>query len=109
LFPERIKVTLSFVREILAYAAEHASEIREVNEKAERATIEAADTKIKKGVRFRMVSGETLRNMPSYEYAPQTQPDGSVQYRPTQTKIYLDSVRYFGQFEATVESTVPTG
>jgi hypothetical protein len=51
-----------------------------------------------------MVPGEVLRNMPSYAYEEEM-----GQLKPTQQRVTLDSVIYYGSFQADVLSMVPDG
>lgn len=111
-FEERINSTYAFVKEILNYAAENSEEIRYANKDAEQATINRIDQeagKVKKGVRFKMVPLETLTKFPTYNYKPETQPDGKIQLKRQPEKVILDSVVYYAAFKAEVESTLPSG
>lgn len=111
-FERRIFSTNAFVTEILQYAADHATLIRSVNKLAEDDTkiIYKEDAgQLKKGVRYRMVPSEVLRNMPTYAYEPETGEDGKPQYKPAKWTTKLDSVVYFGGFSADVKATIPSG
>jgi hypothetical protein len=108
-FSQRITSTYYFVDEILRYAASHSNEIKEIVTEAERLTLEAVKKNSRKGVRFRMVPSGTIDWLPSYNYKPETQADGTVEYVPTQERINLPNVTYHGGFEAIAESSVPSG
>lgn len=108
-FEMRTKSTYYFVEEILGYAAEHSEEIKQVTKEAERLTLEGVRSNVKKGVRFKMVPSGGFDWLPSYDYKPETQADGTIEYKPTKDRINLPNVTYYAGFEATVESTVPAG
>ncbi|HMJ69606.1 MAG TPA: M14 family metallopeptidase [Cyclobacteriaceae bacterium] len=108
-FKNRIYSTNAFVTEILTYAAGHASQIRSINKQAEAKVMEQKPGIVKKGVRYRMVPSEVLRNMPSYAYEPEIGVDGKMEYKPARWMTTLDSVVYYGGFNAEVEATIPGG
>jgi hypothetical protein len=111
-FKQRIFSTNAFVTEILQYAADHAAEIKSINRQAEEKTKQTYVNdvgKIKKGVRYRMVPSEILRDMPSYAYELEMGVDGKVSYKPARWTTTLDSVIYHAGFQAQVKSTVPGG
>jgi hypothetical protein len=111
-FKDRIYSTNALVTEILAYSAGHATAIRSVNKKAEEETRQVYTAQagaMKKGVRYRMVPSEVLRNMPSYAYEAEMGADGKMRYKPARWMTTLDSVVYYGGFNAEVQSTIPKG
>ncbi len=109
-FEKRIYSTYAFVNEILDYASAHATQIRTINKKAEETTIRkySEGLKMKKGVRFKMVASEVLNDMPVYEHEL-TEVDGKVEVVRKPGIVRLDSVNYYGGFQAEVESTMPSG
>jgi len=111
-FYQRVHSTYSFVTEILEYTNQHAQEISAINQKAEREAIRKVREeagKIKKGVRFKMVSHETIDDFITYDYVSTKKADSTLQWFRTGKIVSFDGVKYFGQFEATVESTLPSG
>ncbi|MFZ6009392.1 MAG: M14 family metallopeptidase [Bacteroidota bacterium] len=111
-FYQRIHSTYSFVTEILDYTNKHAAEILSVNQKAEEAAIKnvvEGSGKIKKGVRFKMVPSEKLNGFKTYDYVQTKKPDGSAEYLRTGRVVTYNDVLYHGEFQATVESTLPRG
>jgi hypothetical protein len=111
-FYQRIHSTYRFITEILEYTHEHADEIRSTNQKAEAEAIRKVKEeagKVKKGVRFRMVSGEKLNNFITYDYVGSKKVDSTLQWFRTGKIISLDNINYYAQFEPTVESTLPSG
>lgn len=111
-FYQRIHSTYTFVSEILAYTNSHPKEIIETNKRAEAETIQealAGAGKIRKGVRFKMVPLEKLRDFISYDYIQKSKADGTKEFVRT-GKIYrFDDVTYHARFEPTIESTIPNG
>lgn len=111
-FYQRIHSTYAFVNEILEYTNDHASEIRQVNTKAEAASIALAaknGSRIKKGVRYKMVSTEILKDFKTYDYIGVQSADGATQWKRTGKIRLLDSVNYHASFEPQLFSTVPSG
>jgi hypothetical protein len=111
-FYQRVHSTYSFVTEILEYTNQHAGEILSTNKKAEAEAIRKVREeagKIKKGVRFKMVSHETIKDFITYDYVSSKKADSTLQWFRTGKIISVDEVNYFGQFEATLESTLPSG
>lgn len=111
-FYQRIHSTHAFITEILEYTNLHASEITAINKKAEQNTIQKVNTsagKVKMGVRYKMISNETIKDFITYDYISTVQPDSSVKWYRTGRIISIDSVRYFGSYEPVVESTLPRG
>lgn len=103
-FKDRIISTNVFVTEILLYAAGHAAEIKSINKLAEDHA--QSQGNVKKGVRYSMVPGDTIYNMPTYDY----EIDASTKkYKPTKRRTTLDTVIYFGGFQSQTESTMPSG
>jgi len=111
-FYQRIFSTYAFVTEILDYTHQHTNEIIQINRKADADAIlkvkQQAGT-LKKGVRFKMVSNEKLNSFPTYEYVGAKKDDGTSKWFRTGNIVTLSDINYYGQFEATVESTVPSG
>jgi hypothetical protein len=103
-FSERISSTYVFVTEIIEYASKHADEIRAINKQAEENTIK--QSRVKKGVKFKMVPSEILTRMPSHDYKFDSTAD---RYVPQPNFTFLESVNYYGGFQAEVESTMPIG
>lgn len=111
-FYQRVHSTYSFVTEILEYTNQHAAEILTTNKEAEAEAIRKVreeSGKVKKGVRFKMVSHETIKDFITYDYVSTKKTDSTLQWFRTGKIISIDQVNYFGQFEATLESTLPSG
>jgi hypothetical protein len=111
-FYQRIYSTYTFVTEILEYTNSHAVEIVSINKKAEEDAIRNVKEnagKVKKGVRFKMVSTEKLNNFRTYDYVSTKKQDGKIEYKRSGNVITVDSVNYFGAFKPEVESTLPRG
>lgn len=111
-FYQRIHSTHAFITEILEYTHLHAQEIIAINKKAERDAIQKVRSlagQIKMGVRYKMISTETIKDFITYDYIPSIQPDSSVKWYRTGKIISIDSVKYFGSYEPVVESTLPRG
>lgn len=109
-FERRIRSTYAFVTEILDYAAAHATGIKSTNKKAEEATINkyASGSKTKKGVRYKMVVSEILNQFPVYEHEINDF-EGKFEVVRKPGIMKLDSVNYFGGFQAEIESSIPRG
>ncbi|HEY9008200.1 MAG TPA: M14 family metallopeptidase [Ohtaekwangia sp.] len=111
-FYQRINSTRAFVAEILEYTHQHAAEIRQVNKKAEDDAVRKVKEqagKAKKGVRFKMISNEKLQHFLTYDYTGYKKEDGTTAWFRTGNIVEYNDVNYFGQFEATVETTIPSG
>ncbi len=111
-FYQRINSTHAFVSEILEYANRNAHAIAEVNRSAEKSTIEQVKNgagKVKKGVKFKMVSSETLNHFITYDHVPMLDSGGKKIWVRTGKIVEVDKVNYFAGFEAELESTVPRG
>ena len=111
-FYQRINSTYYFALEILNYASSHAKEIQSVNKKAEEAAIKNVienSGKVKKGVRFKMVSTETLNDFKTYDYIASKKSDGRVEWIRTGKVVSLDNIQYHADFQSTMESTLPRG
>ena len=111
-FYQRINSTRAFVVEILNYSNRHAAEILQVNNKAEEDAIRLVREqagKAKKGVRFKMVSKEKLQNFLTYDYTGYKKDDGTTSWLRTGNIVKYNDVNYHGQFDATTESTIPSG
>ena len=110
-FYQRINSTYHFVSEILNYTNTHSREIvdliKDADEALKRQAIEQAG-KIRKGVRFKMVSREKLSDFRTYDYIKSVK-DDSVEWIRTGKIVSYNDVNYYGSFRATVESTVPRG
>jgi hypothetical protein len=111
-FYQRIYSTYSFVTEILEFTNSNAKEIVDVNRNAEQTAIKnVVDNagKMKKGVRFKMISTEKLNNFRTYDYVKTKNAQGADSYLRTGNIISVDSVNYHGTFQPEVESTLPSG
>jgi hypothetical protein len=111
-FYQRIYSTYSFVNEILEYTNSHAKEIVQINKKAEEDAIQNVKQnagKVKKGVRFKMISEEKLNDFRTYDYVSSKSSDGKIEHRKTGNVVTYDAVNYFGTFKPEVESTLPRG
>lgn len=111
-FYQRIYSTYAFVTEILEYTNSHAKEIVSINKKAEEDAIRNVKEnagKVKKGVRYKMVSNETLNDFRTYDYVSTKGADGKLTYKRAGNVVTYDSVKYHGTFQAEVESTLPRG
>jgi hypothetical protein len=111
-FYQRIYSTYAFVTEILEYTNSHAKEIVTINKKAEDDAIRNVKEnagKVKKGVRFKMVTAETLNDFRTYDHVSIKKADGKLEHKRTGNVISVDSVKYYGAFKAEVESTLPRG
>ena len=126
---QRMNSTHAFVTEILEFTNKHGKEIAAINDKAEKDAINLVKTqagKVKKGVRFKMVYLEDVKNYRTYEYIPYVESDSSggflsmddVGYAPNRSDlklvrgqkiVTLQGVKNYSGFEATVESTLPRG
>lgn len=111
-FYQRIHATYSFVNEILEYTQQHAHAIIRVTQAADEETVRKFATQAgqtKAGVRFNMVSGEVINDFTTYDYTGTKKDDGTVEWFRTGNIVQYDSVKYFAQFQPTVESTLPRG
>lgn len=111
-FYQRIYSTYAFVTEILEYTNSHAREIVVTNRKAEEDAINNVKQnagKVKKGVRFKMVSNEILNDFRTYDYVATKKADGKTEFKRSGSVVTFDSVKYYGTFQAEVESTLPRG
>lgn len=111
-FYQRINSTRAFVAEILNYSNSHAAEILQVNKNAEEDAIRLVREqagKTRKGVRFKMVSKEKLQNFLTYDYTGYKKEDGTTSWLRTGNIVKYNDVNYYGQFDAVVESTLPSG
>ena len=126
---QRMTSTHAFVSEILEFTNQHAQEMVEINDTAEKAAINLVKTQAgiaKKGVRFEMVYLENIPKYRSYEYLPilpdsaevqnmeseetgYRRPSGEVQLVRGMRIIELQNIANYSGFKATVESTVPRG
>ena len=111
-FYQRINSTYTFVYEILDYFNQHGKEIAAINQQAEAAAIKNVldgAGKVKKGVRFKMISGRELQGFRTYDYTGYTKADGSKGLIKTGKIVTYDHINYFGEFKDTVASTLPRG
>lgn len=111
-FYQRIHSTYAFVNQILDYAHRNFKEIIDVNKNAEASAIKNITDnagKVKKGVRFQMVSGEKLNGFRTYDYIIVKDSNGSERSIRTGNIVTYDSVNYHGRFEARTESLLPNG
>ena len=111
-FYQRINSTYHFVSEILNFTNTHGKEILDLNKKADAASIQnalAQAGKLKKGVRFQMMSKEKLNGFRTYDYLQFKKDDNNLDWIRTGKVVTYDDVNYHGAFRATVEATVPRG
>ncbi|MBI3233700.1 MAG: M14 family metallopeptidase [Bacteroidetes bacterium] len=111
-FYQRIHSTYSFVTEILNYANSHATEIREVNKNADKASIDNVLNnagKAKKGVKFAMKPLGQLYHFITYDHIKFKENDSTTKYIKTGKIVSIDSVTYHAKFEAVKESMLPRG
>lgn len=111
-FYQRIYSTYSFATEILEHTNSHAKEIQEVTKQADAATIKKISDeagKSKKGVRFKMVELEKIKDFPTYDYVSYTKADGTKGLYRSGKIVHYTDVDYHAKFEAEVESTLPVG
>jgi hypothetical protein len=111
-FYQRINSTYYFALEILIYTNTHAKEIQSVNKQAEESAIKNVvenSGKVKKGVRFKMVSTETLNDFKTYDYVAAKKSEDSIEWVRTGKIVSLNNIRYHAAFQATTESTLPRG
>lgn len=111
-FYERIHSTYHFVLEILEHTQAHANEIAALTKQAEQQTVAQVLTnagKVKKGVRYKMVSLEKLNDFRTYDFIPYTKPDGTTGYYRSGKIVHYNDLDYHARFEAEVESTLPRG
>ena len=111
-FYQRINSTYHFVNEILSYTNTNSDEILDLSKKTTENTIgnvvEHAG-KIRKGVRFQMVSKEILNEFKTYDYVRSEHADGSAEWIRTGKVMAYDDVKYHGAFRSTVEASMPRG
>lgn len=111
-FYERINSTLVFITEILEYSNSHASEIIDMNKKAESESINNVLThygEATKGVQFKMTPLHKLNNFITYDYITTTDSAENKIYYRTGKIVRYDSIDYHAKFEAILESTLPRG
>ncbi len=111
-FYQRIYSTYSFVTEILEHTNSNAKEIQEVTKQADAATIRKIlneTGKAKKGVRFKMVELDTIKDFPTYDYSVYKKLDGSKEFYRSGKIVHYTDVNYHAKFEAEVESTLAKG
>jgi hypothetical protein len=111
-FYKRIYSTHTFVTEILEYTNSHAKEIVNINRKAEEDAVRNVREnagKVRKGVRFKMISAEILDDFRTYDYASSKGADGKLSYHRTGKQVTYDNVNYFAAFKPEVEATLPKG
>ncbi len=110
-FYQRINSTYAFVSEILAFTNANAQEIIQINQDAERSTMESVRTgagTFKKGVQFKMVPfTKKLDGYRTYDY--QLKNDSSSEYLRMPNIVSYDDVTYFARFEPLEESVLPRG
>jgi hypothetical protein len=110
-FYQRIHSTYHFTLEILSFAGSHATQIKEINTQAETDAIHHVKEnagKVKKGVRFKMSSSETLNDFRTYDYLP-VQKEGQTNLVRTGKISTYDNINYHGTFTATAKATLPRG
>jgi hypothetical protein len=111
-FYQRINSTYSFTLEILNFTNSHGKELQAVNKRAEdsalKNVIENAG-KIKKGVRFKMISTEQLDGFKTYEYIESKTSGMKSEWVRTGKVVSYDNIKYHAAFEATIEATLPRG
>jgi hypothetical protein len=109
-FYQRIHSTYHFTLEILFYTNKHAQEIRNVNKQAENVAVQNIIEhagEIKKGVRFKMMSGEKLNDFKTYDYI--SSEDDKGKFIRTGKIVSYDNVAYHAKFKPTMESAMPRG
>ena len=110
-FYQRINSTYAFVSEILAFTNSNAQEIIQINQDAERSTMESVRTgagTFKKGIQFKMVPfTKKLEGYRTYDY--QLKNDSSSEYLRMPNIVSYDDVTYFARFEPLEESVLPRG
>ncbi len=111
-FYQRIYAAHAFVNEILEFTNRNATEITQMNKKAEQDAIdqiiEGAGV-AKKGVRFQMVAMDELLNLRTYNYGAYLDQKGDSVIFRTGEIVNLEGVEYFAKFDPTVEATIPRG
>jgi hypothetical protein len=111
-FYQRINSTYHFVNEILTYTKTHSKEILDLSKKSRENTIRDVIEhagKIRKGVRFQMVSEETLNDFKTYDYVRSEKADGGSEWIRIGKVVAYDDVRYHGAFRSTLDATMPSG
>jgi hypothetical protein len=111
-FYQRIHATYVFVDEILHFAHANGNTIKSINQQAEHNAIENVVKnagKAKKGIRYRMISKEKINDFITYDYIATKDSTDKITYFRSGNIVTLKDVNYFGQFEATLESTIPQG
>ncbi|HKZ37012.1 MAG TPA: M14 family metallopeptidase, partial [Chryseolinea sp.] len=111
-FYQRINSTYHFTLEILIYANSHAKEIQSINKQAEEAAIKNVienSGKVKKGVRFKMVSTETLNDFKTYDYIASKNSNDTVEWIRTAKIVSFNNIQYHADFKSTMESMLPRG
>jgi hypothetical protein len=111
-FYQRIYSTYTFVSEILEFTHLNAKDIISTNQLAEKTAIDNVllrAGKMKKGVRFKMVVGDTLNNFKTYEYFSSKNAEGKDQYYRTGNVVQLNGVKYHAKFDPEIESILPRG
>lgn len=111
-FYQRINATYHFVNEILHYTHLHGREIQSINRQSEDSSIKNVIEnagKIKKGVRFQMVSNEKLNDFKSYDYISAKKPDGTVELIRSGKILRYSNIDYYATFQPTMESMLPRG
>lgn len=111
-FYQRIYSTYTFVSEILEFTHQNSKQIVAINRLAEKTAIDNVTQNagnMKKGVRFKMVFGDTLNNFRTYEYFKSKKADGTDQMIKKGNIVQLQNVNYHAKFTPEVESTLPRG
>lgn len=111
-FYQRINSTYHFVAEILDYTHKKGYEIQSINKKSQEAAIRNVVEnagKIKKGVRFKMISGEVLNGFRTYDYVSSTNSEGTSEWIRTGKIVSYNDVNYHASFQPVIEAMLPRG
>jgi hypothetical protein len=111
-FYQRIYSSHAFITEILEFTNNHAMEIVQINNKAEKSAIDKVLNeagKAKKGVRYKMVAMDEPLNLRTYNYLTYVKENGDTAILRTPEIVNIEGVEYFAKFEPTLESTLPRG
>jgi D-ribose pyranose/furanose isomerase RbsD len=106
-FYQRIYSTHAFITEILDYTYRHGAEIKAINKAADIASMKQVNQK--KGVSFKMIPLDTLNKFVTYDYQRFNIGDTSSKLFRTGNIVRYNNVVYYGAYQATKESTVPSG
>jgi hypothetical protein len=111
-FYQRMYSTYVFILEILEHTNTHAKEVMDITQTADDLTIKLAKEragKIEKGVRFKMVASEKLKEFPTYDFIQAIKGDSVTGVYRTGKIVSYHDVTYYGGFEAEQKSNLPSG